>query len=108
MDDELDDGDVIPFSTEVRVIHMPGHTMGSIALHVPSEGVIIVGDALQYRLSYKLSPPAPNVTQEPERAMRSLERLLELDFDTICFSHFPPLRKGAHRALRELVEGSAA
>ena len=24
--------------------------------------------------------------------MRSVEKLLGLDFDTICFSHFPPMR----------------
>ena len=57
VDDRLDDGDVIPFATEVRVVHLPGHTAGSIALYLPSEKIIIVGDALQYKLAHKLSPP---------------------------------------------------
>ena len=104
VDDRLEDGDVLPFGTEVRAVHLPGHTPGSIALHLPQKRAIIVGDALQYKLAWRLSPPAVGVTQRPVEALRSLEKLLDLDFDTICFSHFPPMRKEPHRALRGLVQ----
>ena len=104
VDDRLEDGDVIPFGTEVRVVHLPGHTEGSIALHLPYRGTIIVGDALQYKFARKLSPPAPGVTRCPREAMRSVEKLLALDFDTICFSHFPPMRKEPREALRRLIQ----
>lgn len=104
VDERLEDGDVIPFGTDVRVIHLPGHTDGSIALHLPSKGVIIVGDALQYKFAWRLSPPAERVTKRPDEAMRSLEKLLDLEFDTICFSHFPPMRNDPHTALRRLIE----
>ena len=99
----LEDGDVIPFGTEVRVVHLPGHTEGSIGIHLPKKRMVIVGDALQYKLGLRLSPPAGAVTQDPDRAMSSLERLLELDFDAICFSHFPPMRSGGSEALREML-----
>ncbi len=104
----LEDGDLIPFGTEVRVIHLPGHTAGSIALHLPAKRVIIVGDALQYKFSRKLSPPSHRVTQDSEEALRSLEKLLDLDFDVICFSHFPPMRKNARAALHEMIEEHTA
>ena len=104
----LEDGDIIPFGAEVRVVHLPGHTDGSIALHLPTKRVIIVGDALQYRFSLKLSPPAEGVTQHPDEALRSLEKLLDLDFDIICFSHFPPMRKNPRVALRKMIEEYAA
>ena len=104
VDETLNDGDVLPFGSGVRVIHVPGHTAGSIALYVPAKKAIIVGDALQYRFARKLGPPAPMVTQRPEEAIGSLEKLLSLDFDVICFSHFPPMREQPHTALRELVE----
>ena len=104
----LEDGDIIPFGAEVRVVHLPGHTAGSIALHLPTKRVIIVGDALQYRFSLKLSPPAEGVTQHPDEALRSLEKLLDLDFDIICFSHFPPMRKNPRAALRKMIEEYAA
>ena len=108
IDMRLEDGDIIPFDTEVRVVHLPGHTAGSIALHLPSKRVIIVGDALQFKFSRKLSPPSHRVTQDSEEALRSLEKLLELDFDIICFSHFPPMRKNARAALHEMIEEHTA
>ena len=100
----LEDGDIIPFGTEVRVVHLPGHTAGSIALHLPSKRVIIVGDALQYKFSRKLTPPSHRVTQDSAEALRSLEKLLDLDFDIICFSHFPPMRKNPRTALLKMIQ----
>ncbi len=107
VDDRIEDGDVVPFGTEVRVVHLPGHTPGSVALHLPEKRVIIIGDALQYKLAWRLGPPAPGVTQQPREAMRSVEKLLNLDFDTICFSHFPPMRNEPREALRRLIQRHA-
>ena len=104
VDDRLEDGDTLPFGTEVRVVHLPGHTPGSIALHLPEKRVIITGDALQYKFARRLSPPAPGVTQQPKEAMRSLEKLLDLDFGIICFSHFPPMRDDPKGAIRSLLQ----
>ena len=92
VDDRLDDGDAIPFGTEVRVVHLP------------YKGTIIVGDALQYKFARRLGPPAPGVTQRPEQAMRSVEKLLDLDFDTIWFSHFSSMRNEPREALRRLIQ----
>lgn len=100
----LEDGDVIPFGTEVRVVHLPGHTDGSIALYLPEKRVVISGDALQYKFARSLSPPGAGVTQDPAQAMRSLEKLLDLDFETMCFSHYPPLRDDPRGALQRLIE----
>lgn len=99
----IDDGDMLPFSEEVRVIHTPGHTPGSICLYVVSSKVLIVGDALQYRF-HRLSPPAPSVTQDRQQAIQSLGKLLSLEFDTICFGHHSPLCHGAREALERLVQ----
>ena len=104
VDELLDDGDVLPFGSGVRVVHVPGHTAGSIALYLPDKKAVIVGDAIQYRFARRLGPPASWVTRRPVEAVLSLEKLLSLDFDVICFSHFPPMRKRPHAALRELVE----
>jgi glyoxylase-like metal-dependent hydrolase (beta-lactamase superfamily II) len=98
----LDDGDTLPLAEEIRVIHTPGHTQGSICLRVASKKLLIVGDALQYR-SRRLGLPAAAVTHNPHQAEESLQRLLSLDFDTICFSHFPSLKHGAREALRRLL-----
>jgi hypothetical protein len=39
-----------------------------------------------------------------EAAKASVRKLAELDFETICFSHFQPMRQGARAALRSLAE----
>ena len=103
VDVELEDGDVVPFPLRVQAIHLPGHTAGSIALYLPERRLVIMGDSLQYRWGLRLSPPAAAVTEDPEQAMASLEKLLALDFDAISFGHFPPMRIGAHAALRAML-----
>ncbi len=107
VDTELEDGDILPFCDETQVVHLPGHTAGSIALYLPNRRAVIIGDALQYKFGLRLSPPAAAVTQDPKQAMKSLKKLLEFDFDTICFSHFPPMRRGARDALRRMLERHA-
>lgn len=104
IDTELEDGDIIPFDFPVQIVHTPGHTPGSIAVFLPDQKVVIVGDALQYRLGRKLTPPAAAVTQDPEQAMESLRKLVRLDFHTICFSHFPPFHGAARAALRQMLD----
>ena len=104
IDAELEDGDVIPFDFPVQIVHTPGHTPGSISIFLPNQKAVIVGDALQYRLGRRLTPPAAAVTQDPKQAMESLRKLVRLDFHTICFSHFPPFHGGARAALRQMLD----
>ena len=107
VDTPLEDGDVLPFEEEVRVVHVPGHTPGSTCYYIPSMGVVVVGDAMQRRFG-RLGPAAEKVTADNRMARESLARLLPLDFHTICFSHYPPLTENAHRELELLVERMAA
>ncbi len=99
----LKDADALPLAPTVKVIHTPGHTQGSICLYETSTKVLIVGDALQYRFR-RLSPPASWVSWDLGLARQSLKKLLALDFEVICFSHFPPLRHGAREALSQLIQ----
>ena len=99
----LEDGDTLPFRPDIRVVHTPGHTPGSISLYVQSTGSVIVGDALQHRFR-RLGPPAAAVSWDRRQALESLRRLTLFDFESIWFSHFPPLRRNARAALRRLVE----
>ena len=99
----LDDGDTLPLLGGARVIHTPGHTPGSISLHFPTEGVLLVGDAVQ-RVGSRLTLPSRWFSSDMTAAKESVRKLAELDFDTICFSHFQPMRKEARAALRSLAE----
>ncbi|WP_336923457.1 MBL fold metallo-hydrolase [Aquipuribacter sp. SD81] len=46
-DRDLADGDVLTVAgDEVRVLHTPGHSPGSVCLHVPALGAVLTGDTL--------------------------------------------------------------
>ena len=101
--DPLHDGDFLALMGGARVVHTPGHTPGSISLHFPNEGVLIVADALQRR-GDRLYLPSRFFSSDMDAARESVRKLSGLDFDTICFSHFLPMRQGARAALRSLAE----
>ena len=87
----------------LEVVHCPGHTPGSISLHFPREGLLLVGDALQFHRG-QLELPSRWYTEDMATARESVLKLAELDFDTLGFSHFPPIRGNASQMLRELAD----
>lgn len=46
MDRALEDGDELGFGGGARVVHVPGRTEGSIAVHPPRYGALFTGDAV--------------------------------------------------------------
>jgi glyoxylase-like metal-dependent hydrolase (beta-lactamase superfamily II) len=46
-DDTLEDGRVISITGLTgQILHTPGHTQGSVCLHIPSENLLLAGDTL--------------------------------------------------------------
>lgn len=91
---EVADGDVLPLPGSPRVIGMPGHSPGSIAVLVPSVRAVFVGDALTTRhvlTGREGLQPAP-FTDEPALALDSLERLAGLDAEWVLPGHGAPWR----------------
>ena len=96
---EVSDGDVLDFGGGARVVHAPGHTDGSIGLHLPRHGVLFTGDAVA------ASPVDGSVmlgvfNVDRDRAVGSFGRLAALDTDVACFGHGDPVTGGAAEALR--------
>jgi len=90
----VSDGEVLDLPGSPRVIGMPGHSPGSIAVHVPDVGAVFVGDALTTRhvLTGRAgAQPAP-FTDEPDRALASLDRLADLDAEWVLPGHGTPWR----------------
>ena len=102
VDRELEDGDVVEIGGEyARVVHLPGHTPGSIGVFMPRRRVLFTGDAVA---SLAGRPVLGFFNVDPDVARRSFARLAELDFETACFGHGPPLLKDAALALRREAE----
>ena len=99
VDEHLDDGDELPGLGGMRIVHAPGHTAGSISIHFPNRGVLLVGDAMQYKFG-RLMLPNRLFTQDMPEAAASVTKLADLDFETLCFSHFRPILTGADEKVR--------
>jgi len=79
---------------------VPGHTAGSVALHLPSHGVLFTGDTVAEGDGQALLGPF-NVDRD--QAWESLQRQAALDVEVACVGHGNPIRD-ARRALRAAVE----
>ncbi|WP_223622308.1 MBL fold metallo-hydrolase [Microbacterium sp. EST19A] len=89
---EVADGDVLDLPGAPVIIGMPGHSPGSIAVHVPAADAVFVGDALTTRhvLTGKVgAQPAP-FTDEPETASASLDRIAEVSASWVLPGHGAP------------------
>lgn len=102
VDVQLRDGDELPALGGMRIVHAPGHTAGSISIHFPNRGVLLVGDAMQYKFG-RLMLPSRLFTQDMAEASGSIRKLADLDFETLCFSHFRPILTGADQRVREFA-----
>jgi glyoxylase-like metal-dependent hydrolase (beta-lactamase superfamily II) len=87
MDRELSGGEVLDFGGGAEILAIPGHTEGSIAVHLPAHGVVFAGDAIANVGTVMLGP----FNQDRARSVASFRRLAALDVETACFGHGAPI-----------------
>ena len=109
----LADGDVIDLGGRpLRIIHIPGHTPGSVAILAVTRRVLISGDSVQAGNIFMFSAP----WRDMPRYAQSMRRLLGMvgEFDTVYPSHGPfpveaaltgKLLEGAETILRGEASG---
>lgn len=86
------DGDALPLPGSPRVVSMPGHSPGSIAVYVPTVRAVFVGDELTTRhvLTGASGPQPAPFTDDQKAASASIERLSGLDVDWVIPGHGAP------------------
>ncbi len=98
----LADGDELPVAGGVRVVHVPGHAAGQVALLWPRHGgVLVAADALGNRggrLGWSVG------YEDLDRGIASVERLAGLTFEAAVFGHGDPIVGGADGRFREAVK----
>ncbi|MEU3632431.1 MULTISPECIES: MBL fold metallo-hydrolase [Streptomyces] len=105
VDREVEDGDVLDFGGGARVVHIPGHTPGSIAVHLPRHGVLVTGDTVA-----SVGGVAFGVLHvDRAAAVESMRRLSRLEpLRVVCFGHGDPLTADAAAVLRAAAEAARA
>jgi glyoxylase-like metal-dependent hydrolase (beta-lactamase superfamily II) len=85
------------------VIHTPGHTAGSVALHFAGHDAVFVGDALN---TYSVAtgwhgPQLSPFNADREQALESLSRLEDVAATHVLPGHGAAWRQGARDAVKE-------
>lgn len=88
VDRELEDGDVIDVGGGAEVIHTPGHTGGSIALHLRRHGVLFTGDTVAH-VGGQVMPGVFNLDRAG--TLRSFRRLAAVDAQLALVGHGEPV-----------------
>jgi len=98
IDRELNDGDELPFGDGAVAVAAPGHTPGSVAIHLPRHQVLFTGDAAARTPDGTVIGGVFNVDRA--QAAASFRRLAGLDVAVACFGHGEPLTHDASAALQ--------
>nr|WP_107058057.1 MBL fold metallo-hydrolase [Streptomyces globisporus] len=87
VDREVEDGEELGFGDGAVVVHAPGHTPGSIAVHLPRHGVLFTGDTVA---------SVPDVMfgvlhVDRALALDSMRTLAKLAPSVLCCGHGTPV-----------------
>ncbi|HEY1105014.1 MAG TPA: MBL fold metallo-hydrolase [Agromyces sp.] len=102
-------GDVLDLPGSPRIVAMPGHSAGSVAIHVPAVDAVFVGDALTTRhvLTGEHGPQPAPFTDDPAEALASLHHLDGIGASWVLPGHGTPWNDGVP-AIVAAIERSAA
>jgi glyoxylase-like metal-dependent hydrolase (beta-lactamase superfamily II) len=105
----LADNDVLDVPGSPRIIHTPGHTPGSVAVHVPALDALFLGDTMTTRnvLTGVTGPKPAPFTLEPGQAVASLDRIEYIDATWVLPGHGPAWDGGVPEAVR-LIRAAAS
>jgi glyoxylase-like metal-dependent hydrolase (beta-lactamase superfamily II) len=80
IDRTVEDGEVLPEVGGLRILHMPGHSPGSIAIYSQRTGALAVGDAIVSAGEHVIVSP-PFLCADKDQAVESVRKLLALGLD---------------------------
>jgi glyoxylase-like metal-dependent hydrolase (beta-lactamase superfamily II) len=95
-------GTTIPLQGGIETHDTHGHTVGHVSLLLPTERILIAGDAINNRDGLGGSPPQNTANADDARA--AVSTLAALKPDTIVFGHGPSIVGGAAAQLEALDE----
>ena len=105
---EVHGGETLDLPGQPRIIALPGHSAGSIAIHVPVVDAVFVGDGLTTRhvLTGRTGPQPAPFTDEPERAIASLRTLVATGATWVLPGHGAPWSGGVATAVAAVEDAA--
>lgn len=88
----------------LTVIGIPGKSPGEVALHWPERRLLIAGDAVIGNPPGRCALLPDKVIDDPARLRASVQRLLDLDWDTLLVGDGTCILTGARERLHDLVD----
>jgi glyoxylase-like metal-dependent hydrolase (beta-lactamase superfamily II) len=97
----LEPGTTLDVPGALRVIHMPGHTPGSVALHAPGHDALFVGDTLvtDAVINERHGPQICPFAADPDQALASLASIEHLEAHWLLPGHGSPWTGGVAAAV---------
>jgi glyoxylase-like metal-dependent hydrolase (beta-lactamase superfamily II) len=88
VDRTVEDGEELPEVGGLRIIHMPGHSPGSISIYAERTKALAVGDTIVSAGEHVIVSP-PFLCDNSAQAVESVRRLLDLglQIDTLLVAH---------------------
>jgi len=106
VDMQCQGGETINCSGGIQVIATPGHSPGSLSFYHQDKKLLFVGDALSGAEGFHL--PQRFGCASYADALRSVENLTKLDFDTCLPGHGAPILSNAQKQMALLLESQKA
>jgi glyoxylase-like metal-dependent hydrolase (beta-lactamase superfamily II) len=105
----VEDNEVLDVPGSPRIIHTPGHTPGSVTVHVPAVDALFPGDMMTTRnvLTGVTGPKPAPFTLEPAQAVASLDRIEGVDATWLLPGHGPAWDGGIPEAVRQIRDAAA-
>jgi glyoxylase-like metal-dependent hydrolase (beta-lactamase superfamily II) len=104
VDKTVSDGEELPLCGGITVIATPGHTPGHISLYHKPSKTLICGDAMTVE-GGQLIGPDPRFTLDMDLAVKSLQKLLQYDIETVICYHGGRYLGNANQRIAELASG---
>jgi glyoxylase-like metal-dependent hydrolase (beta-lactamase superfamily II) len=97
----FNDGATLDVPGSPRVIHVPGHSPGSAALHFPGQDALFVGDAINtYAVtSGRVGPQLSPFNADRAQALDSLRRIEDVQASLVLPGHGVVWREGVRSAV---------
>lgn len=100
VDHVVNGGETLPDCGGIKVIHTPGHTLGSISLHIPRIKTLIAGDAILSAGEHLVISPG-YLSEDPAQAVASVKQLIamNLDIERVLVGHGDDVYEGGKKNL---------